>query len=98
MKPIAILLTALTVTAGSLPTWAQAPTADGEVTRIDKAAGKLTLRHGEIRELDMPPMTMVFRVLDPRLLEGLAVGDRVRFSADKRGGSYTVLSLVKAPA
>lgn len=95
MKPIAILLAGLSAAViGSAP-WAQAPDAEGEVTRIDKAAGRLTLRHGEIRALDMPPMTMVFRVADARLLDDLAVGDRVRFTADKRGGSYTVVALRK---
>ena len=78
--------------------WAQAPAVDGEVTRIDAAQSKITLRHGEIRNLDMPPMTMVFRVADGKMLEGLTVGDRVRFSADRIGGTYTVTSLVKAPA
>ncbi len=92
MKPLATLLAGL---ASASALWAQAPDAEGEVTRIDKAAGKLTLRHGAIRNLDMPPMTMVFRVTDARLLEGVAVGDRVRFAADKVGGTYTVVSLVK---
>lgn len=71
--------------------------ADGEVTRIDKAQGRLTLRHGEIRNLEMPPMTMVFRVRDPKMIDGLAVGDKVRFSAEKIGGHYTVTLIVKAP-
>ena len=77
-------------------TAAAADMADGEVRKIDKAALKLTLKHGEIKNLDMPPMTMVFRVADARLLDGVAVGDRVRFAADKVGGSYTVTALVKA--
>mgnify|MGYP001765676186 CR=1 FL=1 len=93
MKSFVTLLAAL-ATATAL--WAQAPNADGEVTKIDKAAGKLTLRHGEIKNLDMPPMTMVFRVADAKLLDDLAVGDRVRFAADKVGGSYTVTAIAKA--
>ncbi len=71
--------------------------ADGEVRKIDKDAGKLTLKHGEIKSLDMPPMTMVFRVRDARLLDGVAVGDRVRFTAEKIDGNYTVTSIAKAP-
>lgn len=93
MKSLATLFAAL---VASTALWAQTPNADGEITKIDKAAGKLTLRHGEIKNLDMPPMTMVFRVADARLLDGVAVGDRVRFAADKVGGSYTVTALVKA--
>ena len=93
MKTLATLIASL-VTATAL--WAQAPNADGEVTKIDAAGGKLTLRHGEIKNLDMPPMTMVFRVADPKLLEGVAVGDRVRFAAEKIRGNYTVTALTKA--
>lgn len=76
---------------------ARAQDADGEVTRIDKAQGRLTLRHGEIRNLEMPPMTMVFRLRDPKMMDGLAVGDKVRFSAEKIGGQYTVTLIVKTP-
>jgi Cu(I)/Ag(I) efflux system protein CusF len=88
-------LAALLLGSGAL--WAQAPAVDGEVTRVDKAQGRVTLRHGEIRHLDMPPMTMVYRVADGKLLDGLAVGDRVRFSAERIGGHYTVTALAKAP-
>jgi Cu(I)/Ag(I) efflux system periplasmic protein CusF len=73
-----------------------APGADGEVRRIDRAQSRITLRHGEIRALDMPPMTMVFRVRDPKLLDGLAVGDRVRFEAVAADGSYVVTVIAKA--
>lgn len=64
--------------------------ADGEVRRIDREAGKLTLRHGEIRSLDMPGMTMVFQVRDPSLLESIKVGDKVRFRAERSGSAYVV--------
>jgi Cu(I)/Ag(I) efflux system periplasmic protein CusF len=81
----------------ALPTWAQAPTTEGEVTKIDKAQAKITLRHGEIKNLDMPAMTMVFRVRDPKMLDSVAVGDKVRFAADKVGGNFTVTAINKAP-
>ena len=90
-------MTMLAALLASAALWAQAPEADGEVTKLDKAQGRITLRHGEIRNLDMPPMTMVFRVRDPKLLEGVAVGDKVRFAAEKLGGHYTVTAIVKAP-
>ena len=64
---------------------AQAQAYDGEVRKIEKAQGKITLRHGELKALDMPPMTMVFRVSSPTMLDNLAVGDRVRFDAAKSG-------------
>jgi Cu(I)/Ag(I) efflux system protein CusF len=72
---------------------AHAQATDGELRRIDRAQAKLTIKHGEIRNLDMPAMTMVFRVADPKLLEGLTEGDKVRFDAEKVNGQYTVLRI-----
>ena len=66
---------------------------EGEVRRVDVDAGKLTLRHGEIRNLDMPPMTMVFSVRDRAVLDGLKPGDRVRFRVEAEGGGYVVTEL-----
>jgi uncharacterized cupredoxin-like copper-binding protein len=67
-----------------------APMIDGEVRKIDKPAGKLTLHHGPIPNLEMPGMTMVFHVANPKLLEGLKEGDKVRFAAARVNGSITV--------
>jgi Cu/Ag efflux protein CusF len=64
--------------------------AEGEVRKIDKDAKKITLRHGEIKSLEMPPMTLVFQVKDPVMLDKLQAGDKVRFKAEKVGGAYTV--------
>jgi Cu(I)/Ag(I) efflux system protein CusF len=94
MKKLLVLAVS-TLLSGVL--FAQAPATDGEVKKIDKAQGKITLQHGEIKNLDMPPMTMVFRVTDAKMLDNVAVGDKVRFSADKVGGNYTVTTLNKAP-
>jgi len=84
--------------AGRTPAAAatSAPSADGEVRKIDREQGKLTLRHGRIENLDMPGMTMVFRVADPRMLEALKVGDKVRFSAENVNGALTVTSIEAA--
>ena len=71
--------------------------AEGEVRKIDKAAGKLTLRHGEIRNLDMPPMTMVFEARDKAWLQGLKAGDRVRFQAIDAQGRLVLTAIEKAP-
>jgi Cu/Ag efflux protein CusF len=70
-----------------------APTSDGEVRKVDVAQGKLTLRHGRIDNLDMDAMTMVFRVADPRMLDQLKKGDKVRFAADNVNGALTVTSI-----
>ena len=75
---------------------AAADLADGEVRKIDKDTGRLTLRHGEIRHLDMPGMTMVFQVREPALLDKLKVGDKVRFRAEKAGSGYAVTAIEMA--
>lgn len=79
------------------PTQANVSTAlaDGEVRRVDRAQGRLTLRHGPIESLNMPPMTMVFWVQDPAWLEGLQPGDNIRFQAERINGAYTVTRLEK---
>ncbi len=71
--------------------------ASGEVRRIDREARKITLRHGEIPNLAMPPMTMVFQVSDPALLDRAKVGDKVQFRAEKVEGAYRVVDIVPAP-
>jgi Cu/Ag efflux protein CusF len=69
---------------------------DGEVRKVDKEAKKITIRHGEIENLDMPPMTMVFQVKDAALLDRFKSGDKVKFAAEKVGGAYTVTAIDKA--
>jgi Cu/Ag efflux protein CusF len=70
--------------------------ADGEIRKVDKDAGKITIKHGPIRNLDMPGMTMVFQVKERRLLDQVKAGDKVRFSAEKVGGQYTVTRIEAA--
>ncbi|HBX55419.1 copper-binding protein [Pseudomonas sp. UBA2684] len=69
----------------------------GEVRKIDLATQKITLRHGPIQSIGMPPMSMVFTVRDAALLEGLKVGDKVRFQAAKQGSQFVVTELQAAP-
>lgn len=66
---------------------------EGEVRKVDKAAGKLTIRHGEIKNLDMPPMTMVFVVKDKAWLDKLQPGDKIRFAVIDDAGRYTVTAI-----
>lgn len=66
---------------------------DGEIRKVDTAAKKITIKHGEIKSLDMPPMTMVFQVKDPAMLEKVKPGDSVRFRADKINGAFTVVEM-----
>ncbi|MCY9821549.1 copper-binding protein [Aeromonas media] len=65
----------------------------GVISRIDAANGKVGIKHEAIDNLKMPPMTMVFRVADPALLEGLKVGDAVRFHAENPAGKLTVTAI-----
>ncbi|AUN95813.1 copper-binding protein [Pseudazoarcus pumilus] len=75
---------------------AHLPKVDAEVRRVDAAQNKLALRHGEIPNLDMPPMSMVFQVADPALLDGLKPGDKLMVTIDEIDGAYTVLSVERA--
>jgi Cu(I)/Ag(I) efflux system protein CusF len=92
-------LTALAVlaTTALLSLAAHAQSVEGEVKRIDPDSGKVTLKHGEIKSLDMPAMQMSFRVADPTWLKTLQVGDKVRFDAAKVNGHFTITALTVAP-
>lgn len=94
---LAPLLLGMALLAGAGHIHAQStPAADmteGEVRKVDKDNKKITLRHGAIKNLDMPPMTMVFGVSDAKLLETIQAGDKVRFTATEEGGKYTVTEL-----
>jgi len=94
------LLTALSAALLAAAAFAQAalPSVEGEVRKIDTDAKKITLKHGDIPNLEMTGMTMVFRVKDPELLGKVKPGDKVRFTADKVDGALTVLSIEPEPA
>jgi Cu(I)/Ag(I) efflux system protein CusF len=103
MKNWIPLLAALSITT---PLYAQSATppaaqasamSEGVVRKIDAANGKITLRHGPIANLDMPPMTMVFRVQPPELLKAVKVGDAVKFHAERINGTLTVTAIQAAP-
>jgi Cu/Ag efflux protein CusF len=75
---------------------AAVPTTEGEVRKIDKEQGKVTLKHGPLTNLDMPAMTMVFKVADPKMLDAIKEGDKVKFSADRVNGAITVTAIQPA--
>lgn len=70
--------------------------ATGEVKKVDTEQGKVTIKHGPLANLDMPAMTMVFRVADPSMLTSIKAGDNIKFVADKVNGAITVVRLEKA--
>lgn len=69
---------------------------EGEVRKVDKDSKKITIRHGAIANLGMPPMTMMFQVTDPTVLERVKAGDKIRFAAEKRKGAFTVTRIEAA--
>ena len=90
----------MTKMGGTMTSSAASPSstamADGEVRKVDKDAAKLTIKHGPLANLDMPGMTMVFRVKDPAMLDKLKSGDKIKFVAEKVNGALTVTALESA--
>jgi Cu(I)/Ag(I) efflux system protein CusF len=100
MRKMSVVAASILVLSGGMlanVTVAQAPMVNGQVTKIDESAGKITLKHGPIKKLDMnEAMTMVFRVQDPAMLKQVKVGDKVRFDADRINSQFTVTRIEKA--
>jgi len=109
MRKKGLMLSVLAAAAFSIPALAQqtehsshhgaaqiaqaAALAEGEVRKVDKDARKITIKHGPLENLDMPAMTMVFKVKDPGILEQVKAGDKVKFQAEKIGGALTVTKI-----
>ena len=77
----------------SKPTTADTALSEGVVRTIDKDTGKITIKHGPLINLDMPAMTMVFRVKDPAMLTQVKEGDAIKFTVEKVNGALTVTTL-----
>ena len=80
----------------AVPMAASADMAEGEIRKIDMETKKITIKHGAIKNLDMPGMTMVFQVKDPAMLDKVKAGDKVRFKAEKAGGAIVVTDIQPA--
>jgi len=91
---LAALLAAVLIVS---PAVADGDMVKGEVVKVDKAAGKVTLKHGPIKKLDMDSMTMVFRVADPAMLDKVKAGDKIEFEADRINGAITLTKIGKGP-
>jgi Cu/Ag efflux protein CusF len=75
---------------------AQSAMVDGEVTKVDESAGKITIKHGPLKKFDMDGgMTMVFRANDPAMLKQVKPGDKIRFEPEKVNGQFTIMKLEK---
>lgn len=68
----------------------------GEVRKVDKDARKITISHEPLENLEMPAMTMVFRVKEPAMLDQVKAGDKVKFQAERIGGAFTVIRIEQA--
>jgi Cu/Ag efflux protein CusF len=93
MRRIAAVLFTLALAA---PALGQSELSDGEVRKVDKEAKKITIKHGPLANLDMPPMTMVFQVKEPAMLDQVKAGDKVKFQAEKVDGAFTVTKIEPA--
>ena len=94
----AIFAAALTLASAPVVHAESAPAnamSTGEVKKVDKGAGKMTIRHGEIKNIGMDAMTMVFRVKDPAMLDQVKAGDKIAFVAEQPNGQLTVTELKK---
>jgi Cu/Ag efflux protein CusF len=95
INKIAAVTLALSLAIGSSIAFAQSMMVDGEVKKIDEAAGKITLKHGPIKNLDMDAMTMVLRVSDPAMLKKVKIGDKVKFEAERAAEGVTITKMQK---
>ena len=95
MKKLFAIATLALVTLGAAAQTTSPDMAEAEIRKVDRDAKKVTLKHGPIKNLDMPPMTMVFQVKDAALLDNLKAGDKIRFSADQQQGAYVVTAVQK---
>ena len=80
-------------TAAADPVAAAVPMSDGEIKKVDKGASKITVQHGPLVNIDMPSMTMVFKVRDPAMLEQVKAGDKVKFTVEKINGVFTITAM-----
>lgn len=78
------------------PAESNAALTDAEVKKVDAASGKVTLKHGALDNVGMPPMTMTFKAKDAAMLEQVHVGDKVRVRIENVNGTLTIVKLVKA--
>jgi len=90
-------MVSLGLLVGAPAVFAQTPLADGQVIKIDQAAGKITIKHGPLKQFDMDEgMTMVYRAADPAMLHAVKPGDKIKFAPDRVNGQFTVTKIEKA--
>ena len=98
MKKLLTATLLVLASMGSMGQTASKDMTDAEVRKVDMDAKKVTLKHGPIKNLDMPGMTMVFQVKDAALMNKLAVGDKIKVSVEQQQGAFVVTAVEKAEA
>jgi len=89
--PFATALAVLTISSG---VGAQSDLVNGQVTKIDESANKITMRHGPMPKFELDEgHTMVFRVQDPAIFKQVKIGDKVKFEADRVNGQFVVVKI-----
>lgn len=91
---VSVLLAAPLAAFVAAPAAAQEATASGEVRRVDAQAGRITIKHGAISDLELPAMTLVYHA-QPLLLQGLSPGDKIKFTAKRENDRYVVTKISK---
>jgi Cu(I)/Ag(I) efflux system protein CusF len=93
-KVTMIAVGAVAILIAASPQDARAQSVNGQVTKIDESASKITIKHGPIKKFDMEEgMTMVFRAQDPAMLKAVKVGDKIKFEVDRVNGQFTVTKI-----
>jgi Cu/Ag efflux protein CusF len=96
MKTTASFVLALVLSVGSQSVIAQSALIDGQVTKVDQSAGKITIKHGPAKKLGMDEgMTMVYKAQDSAMLNAVKAGDKIKFDADQVNGQFTVTKIEK---
>lgn len=94
---VLVAMLPFTMASGPIPATAQGELVDGQVTKVDESAGKLTIKHGPLKKFDMDDgMTMVFRAGDPGMLKQVKAGDKVKFVPERINGQFTVTRIEKS--
>jgi Cu(I)/Ag(I) efflux system periplasmic protein CusF len=95
-KALKIFTVWIGLLAGDLTAFAQSTIVNGQVTKVDQSAGKITIKHGPLKQFGMEEgMTMVFRAEDPTLLNNVKPGDKIRFMPNQVNGQFTVTTIEK---
>lgn len=93
-KAAAAVVLALNL-AGTALAQGSADLSEGEVRKVNRETRKITIRHGPLENLGMPPMTMVFQAKDPALLDRVQAGDKIRFRAEQSGADFFITEISK---